>query len=153
MSLVIRKTTILELETLPNIQALLSEYASESAIKGLPSPVAKVDLYKTLEVSGALYTLGAFLDDLIIGYITILAPVLPHYSALVAVAESFFVAKEYRKTGAGLKLLREAESYAKEIGSPGLLVSAPFGGDLAEVLPNVGYTETNRVFFRNFGND
>lgn len=150
MSVIIRKTTILEMESLANIHELLDEYSAESAIDGLPTPKAKVDNYKTLEASGSLYILGAFLNDLMVGYITILFPILPHYSALVAVAESFFVAKAYRKTGAGLKLLKEAELHAKSAGSPGLLVSAPFGGNLAEVLPHVGYGETNRVFFKGF---
>lgn len=150
MSLVVRKCTIADLEASPNIRELLDEYAAESSIDGLPHPSAKVEMYKNLESHGTLYTIGAFLDDMLIGYITILASVLPHYSALVAVTESFFVGKAHRKTGAGLKLLHAAEEYAKGAGSPGILISAPFGGNLAEVLPHVGYTETNRVFFKGF---
>lgn len=153
MSLIIRKCTISELESASNILELLEEYSAESSIKGLPHPSAKVEAYKYMESNGTLYAIGAFLNDILIGYITVLSPVLPHYSAIVAVAESFFVAKEHRKTGAGLKLLHEAEKYAKEVGSPGLLVSAPFGGNLAEVLPHIGYEETNRVFFRNLSDE
>lgn len=152
MSLIIRKCSIAEMESAPNIHELLDEYAAESSIEGLPPPSAKIGIYKHLEKTGALYVLGAFLDDFLVGYITILSPVLPHYSTIVAVAESFFVAKAHRKIGAGLKLLREAEDYASSLGSPGLLVSAPFGGNLAEVLPHIGYAETNRVFFKGFGN-
>jgi GNAT superfamily N-acetyltransferase len=73
---------------------------------------------------------------------------MPHYSVRIAVGESFFVSAEHRKTGAGLKLLKAAEDYAKEINSSGLLISAPLGGNLAEILPHVGYVETNRVFFK-----
>lgn len=152
MCLIIKKCSIAEMEATSNISELLEEYAAESAIDGLPKPSAKIETYKQLERTGALHALGAFSNDLLIGYITILSPVLPHYSAVVAVAESFFVAKAHRKTGAGLKLLRDAEEYARNIGSPGLLVSAPFGGNLAEVLPHVGYSETNRVFFKGFEN-
>lgn len=152
MSVVIRKTTIAELEASPNMAETLSEYAAESAITGLPKPAAKMETYRTLEGGGFLHAIGAFMGDSVIGYITVLSSVMPHYSALVAVTESFFVAKEYRKTGAGLKLLREAESHARGLGSPGILVSAPFGGNLAEVLPHLGYQETNRVFFRGFEN-
>jgi GNAT superfamily N-acetyltransferase len=76
----------------------------------------------------------------------VLKPVIPHYGVAIAVTESFFVGKEYRKSGAGLKLLRAAEAHAE--GAPGLLVSAPVGGTLAEVLPHLGYRETNRVFFK-----
>lgn len=148
MSLTIRECTIVEMEKESNITELLEEYASESAIAGLPHPSAKVEMYKHLETIGVLHAIGAFLDNLFIGFITIVSPILPHYSARVAVSESFFVSKAYRKTGAGLKILREAENYAKTIGACGLLVSAPLGGNLAEVLPHVGYSETNRVFFR-----
>ena len=38
-----------------------------------------------------------------------------------------------RKTGAGVRLLRAAEARARDLGAPGLLVSAPFGGRLFEV--------------------
>jgi GNAT superfamily N-acetyltransferase len=150
MPLLVRQCGISEVL---NSTELLDEYASESAIDGLPLPSAKVEMYLHMESVGALHTIGAFLNDELVGYITLLSPVLPHYSVLVTVAESFFVAKKYRKTGAGLKLLHAAEKYAKELGSPGLLVSAPFGSDLAEVLPRVSYVETNRVFFRNFNNE
>lgn len=153
MSIVIRKCTIAELESAPNISEILAEYSVESSIKGLPHPSAKVEMYKHLESIGTLITYGAFLDKELIGYITVLSPVMPHYSIIIAVTESFFVAKAHRKTGAGLKLLHEAEGYAKEVGSPGLLVSAPFGGNLAEVLPHIGYSETNRVFFKGFSNE
>jgi hypothetical protein len=42
-----------------------------------------------------------------------------------------------------------AEKYVDEIGSPGLLLSSPVGGILADILENSSdYIETNRVFFR-----
>jgi len=148
MGLEIRKCTIAEIESASNIDEILEEYAAESAIKGLPHPFAKVDTYKHLETVNAIHILGAFFDDDIKGYIIGLSPVYPNYSVRVAVAESFFVLKTYRHTGAGLKLLRAAETYAKGANACGMLVSAPLEGALVEVLPHVGYTETNRVFFR-----
>lgn len=150
MKVIIKKCTIAELEAAANIQDILAEYADESSpsIKGLPRPLAKVDTYKHLETMDAIHTIGAFFDDLLVGYIIIVAPVMPHYSVRIAVSESFFVLKEYRKTGAGLKLLHAAEDWAAQEGACGILVSSPTGGDLAEVLPKIGYAETNRVFFR-----
>lgn len=148
MSLIIRESSITELEGAPNIMGLLDEYALESSIGGLPHPSAKVETYRHLESVGAIRVIGAFLDDILIGFITVLAPVLPHYGVRIAVGESFFVSHKHRKTGAGLKLLRAVEDYVEEIGAYGLLISAPFGGNLAEVLPHIGYAETNRVFFK-----
>lgn len=155
MTVVIKKCTIADLEAASNIQNILAEYAAESSpdIEGLPRPMAKVDTYKHLETVNAIHIMGAFFDEILIGYIILIAPVMPHYSIRMAVSESFFVLKEYRKTGAGLKLLRAAEDWATGEGACGILVSSPTGGDLADVLPRVGYTETNRVFFRSLGDE
>jgi GNAT superfamily N-acetyltransferase len=151
--LVIRNCTIQEISESSNIDELLNEYAAESAIKDLPHPNAKVKSYQSLEKAGAIHAFGAFLDNTLVGFITVLSPVLPHYDLRIAVAESFFVAKAYRKTGAGLRLLRAAEVHSADIGASGLLVSAPTGGNLAEVLPHVGYSDTNRVFFKKVENE
>ena len=137
-----------QLERDPDLAELLAEYAAESSIVGMPPPAAKMESYRELEARGLLQVLSATQEGRLIGFLTLLAPVLPHYGVAVAVSESFFVARAHRGTGAGLKLLRAAEDIARRFGSPGLLVSAPFDGDLFKVLPRVGYAETNRVFFK-----
>jgi len=145
----IRPGSIASLEAAPNIEAILAEYAAESALAGMPPPKAKVEQYRMLEAADALKVLEARAETgELIGYITVLSAPLPHYGRTVAVSESFFVAKAHRSTGAGLKLLRAAETLARELGSPGLLVSAPSGGDLSKVLPRCGYDEASRVFFK-----
>lgn len=145
-------STVAEIEAAPAFRALLDEYAAESAIDGLPPPDAKMPSYRHLASLGLLHVLGAWADDgELIGFITIILPVLPHYGVAVAVSESFFVAKAHRATMAGLRLLGAAEEKARALGSPGLLVSAPYGGKLFELLPKLGYAETNRVFFKRVG--
>jgi GNAT superfamily N-acetyltransferase len=143
--------TIADLEAAPNIWALLTEYGAECAIDGMPAPAARAETYRQLEVNGLLHPIAAYKDGKLIGFITVLKAPMPHYSAMVAVTESFFVGRAHRKTGAGLRLLRAAEHKARELGSPGLLVSAPFEGDLFYVLPRIGYAETNRIFFKRLG--
>lgn len=151
MNLIITKSSISELEDAPNIYALLEEYAEESSIDGLPHPSAKVDIYKKLEENGLLGVFAAYHENSLIGFLIVLCSVLPHYGIHVATTESFFVMKDKRNTGAGLKLLRAAENHSREIGSPGILISAPFGGQLAEVLSRGDdYVLTNQVFFRRF---
>ncbi len=142
--IVIRRCTFEEIDA----SGLLSEYAQESAICGLPAPAVQMEMYNAMEAVGIICPLGAYLENILIGGVTLLSPVLPHYGVKVGVTESFFVSKKWRKTGAGLKLLNAAEVYAKEIGCAGLLVSAPVGGDLDKVLPRRGYRESNRVFFK-----
>jgi GNAT superfamily N-acetyltransferase len=144
----VQESSVAEVTGAPNFADLAIEYAGESAIDGLPPPAAKMATYRHLEAVGMLHVFSAINDGELVGFITVLAPVLPHYGVPVAVSESFFVARAHRKTGAGLRLLRLAEQKARALGSPGLLVSAPFEGDLCRVLPHVGYRETNRVFFR-----
>ena len=141
-------SSVAELSAAREFPALAAEYAAESAIDGLPPPSAKMETYRRLESAGMLHAFAAHSDGTLVGFITVLAPVLPHYGVPVAVSESFFVAKAHRGSGAGLKLLRAAETKARALGSPGLLVSAPFAGSLFKVLPRVGYVETNRVFFK-----
>lgn len=150
MAVEIRPTTIAELELQPNIYEILDEYAAESAIKGLPHPSAKAATYKNLEALGVLHTFAAFEMDELVGYITVLLSVLAHFDQMIATTESFFVRRQFRKTGAGLRLLRHAENFSREKGSPGILVSAPLFGDLGNVLPQVGYTPTSCIWFKNF---
>lgn len=144
----IRPSTVIELEAAPSFPDLLAEYAAESAIEGMPPPAARMETYRALHDAGVLHVLAAWVDGVLAGFITVLAAPLPHYGRIVAVSESFFVARAHRSTGAGLKLLHAAEDKARELGSPGLLVSAPYEGDLFRVLPRIGYAETNRVFFK-----
>lgn len=148
MSAVIRPCSVAEIERNANFPQLAREYARESAIHGLPPPVEKIASYRLIEQSGCFRCHGAFLGDLLIGFLVVLTPVIPHYGVAIAVCESFFVGQAHRKSGAGIRLLRAAERHAREAGSPGLLVSAPYGGRLARVLPHLGYRETNRVFFK-----
>jgi GNAT superfamily N-acetyltransferase len=149
----VRHCTIKEIEQQPNFSELVEEYAAESSILGLPHPSAQLPMYHVMEDAGALYTFGAFLDQVMIGFVAVLSHVMPHYGATASTTESFFVAKAYRKTGAGTKLRQAAEVYAENRGSSGLLISAPHGGQLAQVLPHVGYRQTNDVFFKSFKKD
>jgi GNAT superfamily N-acetyltransferase len=147
----VQASSVSEIEAASNFDELLAEYANEATIARIPAPTPRMETYRHLESAGMLHVFSALSDGQLVGFITVLAPVLPHYGVAVAVSESFFVARAHRKTGAGLKLLSEAEAKAASLGSPGLLVSAPFGGDLFHVLPRVGYAETNRIFFKRVG--
>lgn len=149
----IQSSSIAELTSDVRLPLLLDEYARECSIDGLPPPQARFEIYRELEKRGLLHVLVAAHDERLVGFLTLLMPTLPHYGIAVAVSESFFVARDHRSTGAGMKLLRAAEDLARRLGSPGLLVSAPYGGDLFKVLPRVGYVESNRVFFRRVANE
>lgn len=149
---IIKNCTIADLEAQANFTDLLEEYADGAALKGLPHPKAKTEIYKQLEAIGILNIIAAFYGELLIGFLNLIMTPNPHYGISVAATESIFVSKSYRKTGAGLMLLRAGEQKAIELGSLGILVSAPFGSAFSQVLPNVGYSEANQVFFKSLKN-
>lgn len=144
----LRRISFRVLEAQAAFPALVAEYAAECGMEGLPPPSAKFETYRDLDDKGLLHVLATFAEQDLTGFLLLLVPVLPHYSVGVAVSESFFVGRAHRCSGAGLKLLRAAEHLSCELNAAGLLVSAPFEGDLFKVLPRVGYREANRVFFK-----
>lgn len=144
----LRRILFRELEAQAAFPALVAEYAAECGMEGLPPPSAKFETYRDLDDKGLLHVLATFSGEELTGFLLLLVPVLPHYSVGVAVSESFFVARVHRGTGAGLLLLRAAEDLSRELNAAGLLVSAPFDGDLFKVLPRVGYREASRIFFK-----
>lgn len=149
--LITEQCTIADLANAPNIAALMDEYAAETSIKGMPPHNAKQELYEQIEASGSLSVYRALLDGVLVGFLLLLTPVLPHYGVYISTTESFFVTKPARTSGAGIQLLKTAEHRARELGSSGLLVSAPLGGSLANWLEvHKEYSTVNRVFFRSF---
>jgi hypothetical protein len=149
MSVVIRQCTVTDLLAEPNFSELLNKYADELALEGLPRPKAKIEMYKGLEALGKMHFFAAYLGNLLIGIVNVLMSESPHYGISIAVTESYFVFQEYRKTGAGMLLRREAETDAKKSGSPGIFISAPTSGSLALSLEaSKDYMDTGRTFFK-----
>lgn len=150
MTITIRPCAVSEIEDAPNLAALLAEYGEESAIDGLGGQDAQIETYHQMEDIGALFPVGAFDGDALVGFLLMIVSILPHYGKRVASSESFFVTNSARKKGAGLKLLREAERMAQDLGALGLFISAPMGSRLYQVLEAKRYAETNRIFFKAF---
>lgn len=151
--MIVAPSSVAELEAAPEFAALSVEYAAESQIEGMPPADPQWETYRGLESMGLLHTFSATVDGKLVGYISLVASVLPRYGVLFAVVESWFVAKAHRKTGAGLKLLMMAETKAREIGSPKFMASAPVGSDAAKVLSRMGYTTTSLVFCKDMGDE
>lgn len=144
----IREVAVRTIHDDPAFAGLISEYIEESSLAGMPAPRWDVDTYLQMEDVGFLHPLGAYHGEDLIGFMLLLVSVLPHYGVPVATSESYFVARQYRSTGAGLRLLREAEKLAASLGAVGILVGAPIGGKLNAVLSKTEYKPTNTVYFR-----
>lgn len=151
MSTIIEPCTVEQFFQSPNRDALLAAYAQESSLPEIGDCNAAISLYRDIEAAGALYPLAAYRDGEMVGFLSILHSVLPHYGTPVCITESFFVLPEARAGGAGLKLLQAAEAKARELGAPALLVSAPAGGRLAQIAPRLGYRQSNVVFVKGLG--
>lgn len=135
----------------PEADILLSEYAVECGISGLPTPKPDVALYRMIEAAGAMKIYAAFDDDGMTGFINLLVTRNPHYSAVLGTIESIFVLKGKRSNGGvGLALLRKARKEAQALGAVGLLVSAPAGSSFEAVMNKMDAKKTNEVFFWSF---
>lgn len=148
-TLSVRISSTDELFGSPEMAGLLAMYADESRIIGLPAPVPDVQQYVSLEQTGLLHVAGAWVDGRLVGFFSLIVYRSPHYSALLAVTESLFVAPEDRASGAGMRLLRLAEETARMNGAVGFLVSAPAGGQLDAVIERMdSWRLTNRAYFK-----
>lgn len=147
----VRPCAVVDVESAPNVAKLMAEYAREAMTDGLGPAVPQWWLYRKMEDSGLLHTIGAFIDDELVGFITVVVMQRPHYEALIASYESYFVADLARQSGAGNELLKAAEELARAKGAVGLFVNAAVGSRLDAVLDaKRRYRKTHNVFFKEF---
>lgn len=144
----IRACTVADIEAANSLAELEAEYRAEASVPGMPGAEICFDVYQAMEQAGMLKVAGAWLGDKLIGFVAATVTTMPNYGAVAGAVNVFFVASAYRSTGAGLRLLKQIEADAKQAGAQAMLVGAPIGGPLAEVLPRVGYDETNRTFLK-----
>lgn len=148
-SITIKQISFAEFQAAPNLADLLAGYARESALPELGGIDPQWAMYERMESAGVAVLLAAFSDDVLVGFLVLIVSVVPHFGRAIASTESIYVAPEHRKSGAGMRLLHEAESIARGTDAVGLYVSAPHGSQLAEVLDkHKSYRETNHLFFR-----
>lgn len=146
--MIVQASTVAEIQASPEFDSLAVGYAAEGHIDGMPPANPDWEKYRMLESLGVLHVFSATEDGKLVGYLSLIVDKHPRYSAPLAMTESWFVDRAARKTGAGLRLEKAAREKAREMGSTVLLVSAPVGGDLAELLPHLGYRATNLTFFK-----
>lgn len=145
-----RAITVAEAFAAPLFADLCAEYQAEASRNpDLIGSTPNRGAYELLEEKGALHGLGAFCDDLMVGFCAVLVTPSMHCDGnVMASAEAIFVSAGHRAGGAGALLLRAAERAALDAGAKGLYVPAPVGGRLERVLPRTGFREVNRIFYR-----
>lgn len=149
-AVVIREITIDEAASDPCFAELVKGYAKELALPDLPQPNYQIDLYRKMESLGLFFAFAAYHANKMIGFVSMLATVSPHYGVLIASTESFYVAPAHRRGGPGLDLLRHAEAKAVEIKAIAMLIPAQTGSRLDSMMSRSvsGYRESYRVFFK-----
>jgi GNAT superfamily N-acetyltransferase len=133
-----------------NFLELVKQYEAESRVDGIPEADLQFEMYKVLESMGKFFIFCAYIDDELVGFITVVCNVIPHNGKLFGAVESYFVFKDYRKSGAGFELLRAAERCAEDNGAVGIILSAPAGGKLSRVMRRSKYKLTHETFFKGF---
>lgn len=147
----IRVATLDELLQHKDFEGLVAAYAEECAMAGMPPPKPDLDMYARLEAAGLLRVIMAERGDEMLGFAVVLISTIPHYSQVLGVTESIFVAQKARTGGTGWRLVKKIEQVVAAEGAIGLLVSAPVGGRLAGVMfAAPEYRHTNVVFFKRF---
>lgn len=114
----------------------LADGYAEYSMPGMPKPNPQWDMYRSMEHAGVIKVFGAYKGQDLIGFMSLLTGMSQHYGVVVVTVESFFVDKKQRKSGAGIKLIRHAEDYARATKAAGVIYSAPTGGELFKLLQN-----------------
>ena len=134
----------------PNAHSLMSEYETECALPELAPISPQCDLYHAMEESGNFQAFGVYEGEKLIGFVTVLIWVVPHYGKKIASTESIFLSEAHRNSGLGAKMLALVEGYAKSKGCAAVQYTAPVGSRFARLLAmNVArYRRTNLIYLR-----
>lgn len=130
----------------PLLQEHWEEIARNKAVMVLKP---HVQAYRELERTGSLISLGAFVDDQMVGYAVTVVTRHLHYADLTyAQNDVIFVSRKHRTGRAGLALMRETERIATDRGCKLVMWHAKEDTALAAMLPRMGYAVQDIVFSR-----
>jgi GNAT superfamily N-acetyltransferase len=133
----------------PHSETLFAEYAEECSLPELGPIAPQRELYEALEASGGMRCFGVYHKMALVGFVTILIYVLPHYGKKIATTESIFLSRKHRTGWAGMEMLRFIEAYAKESGCAAVLYTTPEGSRFSTLLSiRDEYRHSNNVFMK-----
>lgn len=130
-SLRVRRVSYVAILCAPNAQRLIDEYAAECSI---PDALPQVEMYAAMEKVGVLQCFGAYLNEALIGFASIVSGPMPHNGKRLATMESIFVSADHRSSGAGNALLAATEQHAAELGCVSIIYTVRLGSALQRVL-------------------
>jgi GNAT superfamily N-acetyltransferase len=131
-----------------DMQPLLREHYNEIAHDKHSIPLAPSRArYEALEHAGELFALGARIEGALIGYsVFFVKPHIHYATTLVAVNDVLFVAREYRNTLVGMRLISESEKKLRERGVVKLVWHIKPEHDWSAILARRGYMPVETIY-------
>jgi len=115
-------------------------------------PAPKLDSYDQLEVKGLFSICTARHLKKLVGYCGFyLYPHMHYPSKIYAMNDVLLLLPEYRKTTAGVKLMKFSEQVVRERGAICVLWSVREWRDFSPILTRMGYHKQETVYMKNFG--
>jgi GNAT superfamily N-acetyltransferase len=109
----------------------LDAYAKDCV---MPDYAPQRQMYAAMENSGALHCFGAYANDVLVGFVSVVTDAMPHNGKRTATIESLFALPSHRKLGTGDALLSAAEAFAGVSGFNPLSYTARKGSALEKIL-------------------
>jgi GNAT superfamily N-acetyltransferase len=107
-----------------------------------------VETYLRLEDAGKLLSLGVFDHDELIGYSVNVVTRNLHYDLRVCQNDVLYLTPEHRLGPLGLRLIRDTERHAREVGAKIMLWHAKQGTALDGLLPRIDYQVQEIMYSR-----
>lgn len=145
----IRFETTRKVSDLIEATAQLQEDHWEEIAKNKHLMVLKPDeaKYRQLEEAGMIAAVFMYDGTRIVGYSVNFLFINLHYSdLLVGQNDLLYVAPEYRKGRAGIRLIQETERYCSERGARMMLWHAKEDSQMARLVPALGYGVQDIIF-------
>tara|TARA_R110000803_G_scaffold154638_5_gene219438 strand:+ start:812 stop:1261 length:450 start_codon:yes stop_codon:yes gene_type:complete len=135
-------------EMLEHSEQLFQEHYDEIALnKTLMVLKPDTEKYYSMEERNGLLVLSAWEGEELIGYSVNFLINHLHYADLnLCSNDLLFVKKEYRSSKTGLKLMRETEKRAKELGATLMLWHAKPDTALNALMPRLGYKVQDIIY-------
>lgn len=107
------------------------------------------DTYYALHKAGALFVLGVFFEDKLVGYSISICSVHLHYKDIYICANDLlYIDPEFRRSKLGLRLIIETELTAKKRGASQMIWSAKPSSTLARLMESKGYRLHDLIFLK-----
>jgi len=148
--MIVKKIVVKDIFDSSLFDNMKDEYEDESKVSTIGiSSNPQLNVYQALEKNGSLACIGAYDNDVLVGFMTVITSVVLHYSQLSTTIESQFILRKYRGGGTWKKMMNLAEEIAKDRGSFMLVMTSAIGTDFEIVANRSGFNATNIMYTKN----